>query len=133
MNSRERNSLALSVGDRLQLPAPPGEVSGDPAGKFGGEPGQGVAVGGVELGPGVGAGHVDGGVLPHGFLGARQAPHAEAVHLDHLTRAFGVDVALRRRLLPLRCGWGGVAGDERQASRPGVEPVAAQHPPHPVR
>jgi hypothetical protein len=53
-----------------------GEVGGDLPGELAGPLGRGVAAGHLQGGPGVGAGDVDGGVLPHRAFGAAQAPDA---------------------------------------------------------
>src|ERR1700744_5582559 len=90
--------LGTVVGSgRLEAPAPTSEVRGDPLCE-----GRGptrtrmLDRTWMQLGPAVGRSHVDGRVLPHCTLGAVEAPHVEAVHLDHLTRVVRLDVALGR-------------------------------------
>ncbi len=65
-------------------------------------------------------------------LGARQPPDAEAIELDELAGMVDLQVPLRRRLGPLRLGWGGTPADQAIAPGPGAQVVAAQHPPDPV-
>ena len=85
----------------------------------------------VELGPGVGAGDINGRVLPRRSLGAAEPSDAEAVHLYHLAGIVSVNMANLGfgTMWFWRCG---VAGDQAQALGSGLQAVPSQHPPDPV-
>ena len=70
----------------------------------------------MQLGPDVGGGNIDGGVLPEGSLGAGEAADVEAVKLHQLSGTINFEVKLGLRISPLRNGQGGVAGHQRQAA-----------------
>ena len=113
--------LGAVVGaDLFELPAGRLELSGDAVEQLAGVAGAGVALGGAQLGPGVGGGDVDRRVLPDGALGARQPAHIEAVELDLLAGLRGLDVQLRWLLGRSALIGVAVAGHQRQALAPGV-------------
>ncbi len=80
----------------------------------------------MDLSPDVGAGDVDGGVLPDPALGACQAADVEAIELDQIARMVGFQVHGFGRARFLGTRRRGVAGDQGQAPQAGVESMPAQ-------
>src|SRR6187200_829342 len=112
--------------DLAQLPARLGDLARDAVQQLAGMASARVALGGAQLGPGEGGGHVDGGVLPDGALGAGEAPDVEAVELDLLTGLGGIDVTLGRRRVGAALVGIAVAGDQRETLGTRVQANADQ-------
>src|SRR5438309_1367947 len=131
-NSWERNSWALSVVTVSSFQPRRARSSATTSARWLVQWASGVLGRLVELGPGVGAGDVNGGVLPRGSLGAAEAADTEALHLHHLAGVVGVNMAGLRSGTVLRLRGSGVAGHQAQALGSGLQAVPPQHSPDSV-
>jgi hypothetical protein len=128
----ERNSLALSLITRSSRQPRLARSAATWRARALVQVAEGLCLGDLEGGPGVGRGDVDGGVLLDRALSATEAADSEAIELDELARMMHVQMALGRRGRPFKSWWGRVDGDQPVALGPSREAVAAQHPPDPV-
>ena len=80
----------------------------------------------MDLGPGEGAGHVDGGVLPDPPLGAGEPADVEAIELDELPRHIGLQMAGSEPWRRLRLRRGGIARHQREPQPAGAQAVTAE-------
>ena len=86
-----------------------------------------IARGDVQFGPGVRRGDADGRVLPHRATGAREPPmQKQSIYTSWV---IDLDVGLGLRLRAIQFGRRDIAFDQAGAVAPGVQAVAAQHPP----
>lgn len=81
----------------------------------------------VELGPAVGAAHIDGRLLPDDALRPLEPTDPKAVDLHQLSRMIDVEMPFLGlgTGLGLRCS--GIAGHKAETLRPGVQPVTLEN------
>src|SRR6266542_1780283 len=88
--------------------------------------GRGVERRDMQLGPGEAGAHIDRGVLPDPALRAAESADMKAVQLHQRARTRCHQMRRFAGHRPLRLGWRGVAGDERQTLAPRGDAVARQ-------